>query len=97
MNRVVITGLGIYSCIGKDLEQVKNSLLTGQSGIIYDPVRKEMGFRSALTGFVERPNLKGLLDRRARIMLPEQGEYAYMATLQALTQAGISPAYIQEQ
>jgi 3-oxoacyl-[acyl-carrier-protein] synthase I len=96
MNRVVITGLGIYSCIGKDLEQVKHSLLAGKSGIIYDPVRKEMGFRSALTGFVERPNLKGLLDRRARIMLPEQGEYAYMATLQALSQAGISPAYIQE-
>jgi len=96
MNRVVITGLGIYSCIGKDLEQVKHSLLTGKSGIIYDPVRKEMGFRSALTGYVERPNLKGLLDRRARIMLPEQGEYAYMATLQALNQAGISPAYIQD-
>jgi 3-oxoacyl-[acyl-carrier-protein] synthase-1 len=96
MNRVVITGLGIYSCIGKDLEQVKNSLLLGRSGILFDPVRKEMGFRSALTGFVDRPNLKGLLDRRARIMLPEQGEYAYMATLQALTQAGISMAYIQD-
>ncbi len=95
MNRVVITGLGIYSCIGKDLEEVRNSLLQGKSGIIFDPVRKEMGFRSALTGFVERPNLKGLLDRRARIMLPEQGEYAYMATLQALAQAGISAEYIQ--
>jgi 3-oxoacyl-[acyl-carrier-protein] synthase-1 len=95
MNRVVITGLGIYSCIGKDLEEVKNSLREGKSGIQFDPGRKEMGFRSALTGFVERPNLKGLLDRRARIMLPEQGEYAYMATLQALAQAGISPEYIQ--
>jgi 3-oxoacyl-[acyl-carrier-protein] synthase I len=89
MNRVVITGLGIYSCIGKNLEEVKNSLREGKSGIIFDPVRKQMGFRSALTGFVERPNLKGLLDRRARIMLPEQGEFAYMATLQALAQAGI--------
>jgi 3-oxoacyl-[acyl-carrier-protein] synthase-1 len=95
MNRVVITGLGIYSCIGKDLEEVKNSLLQGKSGIIFDPGRKQMGFRSALTGFVERPNLKGLLDRRARIMLPEQGEFAYMATLQALTQAGIDAEYIQ--
>jgi 3-oxoacyl-[acyl-carrier-protein] synthase-1 len=95
MNRVVITGLGIYSCIGKDLEEVKNSLREGKSGIQFDPGRKEMGFRSALTGFVERPNLKGLLDRRARIMLPEQGEYAYMATLQALAQAAISPEYIQ--
>jgi len=95
MNRVVITGLGIYSCIGKNLEEVKKSLLEGKSGIIYDEGRKQMGFRSALTGFVERPNLKGLLDRRARIMLPEQGEYAYMATLQALAQAGIDAAYIQ--
>jgi 3-oxoacyl-[acyl-carrier-protein] synthase-1 len=94
MNRVVITGLGIYSCIGKDLEEVKNSLLKGKSGIIYDAGRKQMGFRSALTGFVERPNLKGLLDRRARIMLPEQGEFAYMATLQALSQAGIDAEYI---
>ena len=96
MPRVVITGLGIYSCIGKDLDQVKNSLLQGRSGIIFDIGRKQMGFRSALTGFVERPNLKGLLDRRARIMLPEQGEYAYMATLQALAQAGIGAGYIQD-
>jgi 3-oxoacyl-[acyl-carrier-protein] synthase-1 len=95
MNRVVITGLGIYSCIGKNLEEVKTSLLQGKSGIIYDEARKAMGFRSALTGFVERPNLKGLLDRRARIMLPEQGEFAYMATLQALAQAGIDADYIQ--
>jgi 3-oxoacyl-[acyl-carrier-protein] synthase I len=95
MNRVVITGMGIYSCIGKNLEEVKKSLQQGKSGIIFDAGRKEMGFRSALTGFVERPNLKSLLDRRARIMLPEQGEFAYMATLQALSQAGIDPQYIQ--
>lgn len=96
MNRVVITGLGIYSCIGKNLDEVKESLLAGRSGIVLDESRKEMGFRSGLTGFVERPNLKGLLDRRARIMLPEEGEYAYMATLQALEQAGIDSAYIHE-
>src|SRR5580704_6079144 len=94
MNRVVITGLGIYSCIGKDLEEVKNSLLEGKSGIIFDAGRKQMGFRSSLTGFVERPNLKGLLDRRARITLPEQGEYAYMATTEALKNAGIEQDWI---
>jgi 3-oxoacyl-[acyl-carrier-protein] synthase-1 len=91
MNRVVITGLGIYSCIGKNLAEVKESLYHGRSGIIFDPVRKEFGYRSALTGFVERPALKGLLDRRARIMLPEQGEYAYMATLEALKNASLDP------
>ena len=94
MNRVVITGMGIYSCIGKNLDEVRDSLYKGKSGIILDPVRKEYGYRSGLTGFVERPDLKGLLDRRARIMLPEQGEYAYIATLEALKQAGIDADYI---
>jgi len=94
MNRVVITGLGIYSCIGKSLDEVTDSLQKGRSGIILDPVRKEYGYRSGLTGFVERPNLKGMLDRRARIMLPEQGEYAYMATLEAMKTANMEPDYL---
>ena len=84
MNRVVITGMGIYSCIGKNLDEVRDSLYKGKSGIILDPVRKEYGYRSGLTGFVEKPELKGKLDRRARIMLPEQGEYAYLATIEAI-------------
>jgi 3-oxoacyl-[acyl-carrier-protein] synthase I len=96
MNRVVITGMGIYSCLGKNLDEVKDSLYNGRSGIILDPVRKEYGYRSGLTGFVERPELKGLLDRRARIMLPEQGEYAYMATIEALKNAGIDADYIAQ-
>lgn len=94
MNRVVITGLGIYSCIGKNLDEVKQSLYEGKSGIILDPSRKEMGYRSGLTGFVERPVLKGVLDRRARIMLPEQGEYAYVATAEAFQQAGMDMDFI---
>ncbi|SCW82834.1 beta-ketoacyl synthase [Mucilaginibacter sp. NFR10] len=94
MNRVVITGMGIYSCIGKNLDEVKESLYTGRSGIVYDAIRKDFGYRSGLTGAVEKPNLKGTLDRRARIMLPEQGEYAYIATTEALQQAGIDADYI---
>jgi 3-oxoacyl-[acyl-carrier-protein] synthase I len=94
MNRVVITGLGIYSCIGKNLDEVRDSLHKGKSGIILDPLRKDMGYRSGLTGYVERPQLKGVLDRRARIMLPEQGEYAYVSTVEALKQAGISQDYL---
>ena len=96
MNRVVITGLGIYSCIGKNLDEVRDSLYQGKSGIVFDPVRKEFGYRSGLTGFVERPNLKALLDRRARIMLPEQGEYAYVATLEALKNAGIDADFLEK-
>lgn len=96
MNRVVITGLGIYSCIGKNLAEVRDSLYAGKSGIILDPKRKETGYRSGLTGFVERPALKGVLDRRARVMLPEQGEYAYMSTVEALQHAGIDQDYIDK-
>lgn len=88
--------MGIYSCIGKNLEEVRESLYAGKSGIILDPVRKEYGYRSGLTGFVDTPELKGILDRRARIMLPQQGEYAYIATVEALANAGIDADYIAE-
>ncbi len=96
MNRVVISGIGIYSCIGKNLAEVRNSLYEGRSGIVLDAKRKEMGYRSGLTGLVEKPQLKGILDRRARVMLPEQGEYAYLATAEALNQAGIDQQYIDK-
>ncbi|MDR1417104.1 MAG: beta-ketoacyl-[acyl-carrier-protein] synthase family protein [Prevotellaceae bacterium] len=94
--RVVITGMGIYSCIGKSLEEVKKSLYDGKSGIGVDPVRKDCGYRSPLTGIVERPLLKGALDRRLRIGLAEEGEYAYMATLEALRTAGIDMEYLEK-
>ena len=96
MNRVVITGMGIYSTIGKNLEEVRESLYTGKSGIGFEPARKEMGFRSGLTGILERPQLKGLLDRRQRIGMAEQAEYAYISTVEALRQAGIDQDYLDK-
>ncbi len=89
MRRVVITGMGVYSTIGKNLDEVRDSLYHGRSGIILDASRKELGFRSSLTGVIERPNLKGILPRRMRVGLPEQGEYAYLATMEALENARI--------
>ena len=96
MQRVVITGIGAWSCLGKHLDEVKQSLFTGKSGVVFDESRKEMGYRSALTGFVERPQLKGLLDRRQRIGMAEPAEYAYMATIEALKVAGIEQDYLNE-
>ena len=86
--------MGIYSCLGKNLDEVRQSLYEGKSGIGIDPLRSEYGYRSPLTGIVERPQLKGLLDRRARICLAEEGEYAYMATAEALRNAGIDLDYL---
>ena len=72
--------MGIYSCIGKNKEEVLKSLYEGKSGIGVAPERKELGYRSSLCGIIEKPNLKGMLDRRQRMCLPEHGQYAYMAT-----------------
>lgn len=94
--RVVITGMGIYSSIGRNLNEVTDSLLKGRSGIIVDEKRKDYGYRSLLTGFLERPNLKGKLERRLRICLPEQGEYAYLATLEAMQNADINDDYLKQ-
>jgi 3-oxoacyl-[acyl-carrier-protein] synthase-1 len=96
MRRVVITGMGIYSTIGRNLGEVRESLYQGRSGVGFDPARKEMGFRSGLTGIIERPQLKGLLDRRQRVGMAEQAEYAYMSTVEALKQANIDQDYLEK-
>ncbi len=96
MGRVVITGMGIYSCIGKNLEEVKTSLKQGTSGIICDEKRKVLGYRSCLTGMVEEPDLKDKLSRRERVSLGEEGSYAYVATMEALENAKIDQKYLDD-
>jgi 3-oxoacyl-[acyl-carrier-protein] synthase-1 len=82
--------MGIYSCLGKNLEEVKTSLYNGTSGIIFDPARKTMGFRSGLTAKLDIPDLKGILSRNQRVYIPEQGLYAYVATAEALANARLT-------
>lgn len=94
MRRVVITGMGIYSCIGKNLEEVKESLYQGKSGIIYDKNREDFGYRSCLTGWVDEPDLKKLLSRRERISLGQEGAFAYVATIEALKNAKIDQDFL---
>ena len=96
MNRVVITGMGIWSCIGTSLDEVIDALYAGKSGIILDPVRKEAGFRSGLVGNVPKADLKALLPRNTRSYMHEESQYAYLATLQALQQAGIDMDYLEQ-
>lgn len=94
--RVVITGMGIWSCIGTSLDEVKDSLYKGKSGIRFDEERKEFGFRSALTGVVPKPELKELLTRRQRISVGEETEYAYMATIEALKNANMDEQFFHD-
>lgn len=94
MKKVVITGMGIWSCLGTSIEEVKNSLYNGKSGIGIDQDRIDYGFRSGLTGIVQRPVLKGILDRRTRMGLSEEAEYAFMASRDAFQMAGIDDQYL---
>ena len=93
-NRVVITGMGIHSCLGTTLGDVKDALFHGRSGIVFDPIRKEMGFRSALIGNVPMPDLKADLGRKERKNMPEEALYAFASTKQALAHAGINQDFI---
>ena len=92
--RVVVTGMGIWSCLGTNLEEVRQSLYEGRSGIGVDPQRIEYGYQSALTGIVQQPALKGLLHRRMRVGLSEEAEYAYMAARECFGQAGVDDDFL---
>lgn len=96
MRRVVITGMGIYSCIGKNLEEAKTSLYEGKSGIIFDQKRIDFGYRSAFTGMVDQPDLKPFLSRRQRISMGEEATYAYVATKEALENAKIDQSFLDK-
>ena len=97
MRRVVITGMGIWSCLGTSIAEVKDSLYQGKSGIGLEPERLEYGFQSPLTGIVPRPSLKGVIDRHLRRGLSEEAEYAFMASSQALEMAGIGDEILDSQ
>ena len=86
--------MGIWSCLGTTIDEVCKSLYEGKSGIGIDQDRINYGYRSGLTGIVERPQLKGLLDRRMRMGLSEEAEYAFMASRDAFAMAGIDDAYL---
>ncbi len=94
--RVVITGMGIWSCIGTDLATVGESLRAGRPGIGLQPERLTYGYRSALTGIVEEPKItKQMIDRHTRAGMSEEARYAYMSSSQAFAQAGITDDYLR--
>ena len=96
MNRVVITGMGIWSCLGVTLDEVRQSLYEGKSGIIKSQERVDAGFRSPFTANVPRPDLKPFIGRNQRQFMPEEAQYAYMATKDALAAARLDQEYIDQ-
>ena len=94
MRRVVVTGIGVWSCIGRNKEEVTASLRAGRSGIGIDEARTVYGYRSPLTGIVETPDLKPYLNRRLRVGMSQEAMYAYMASREAFEQAKIDDQYL---
>ena len=88
LRRVVVTGLGIVSCIGKDQDTVTQSLKDGKSGIVFSPKYAEMGFRSHVEG---RPNinLEEAIDRKLLRFMGEGAAYNYIAMQQAVADSGL--------
>lgn len=97
MNKVVITGIGIVSCLGNDIKTVGTSLRLGASGIVYDEKREEMGFRSPLTGAVKGFDAGKILSKKQRKTMPDFAVQAYAASMEALTMSGLKPEDIQNE
>ena len=93
--RVVITGIGIWSCIGTDVDSVRQLLYEGRSGIVLRPERLEYGYMSGLTGVVPEPNLtKKDINRHVRAGMSEEAKYDYTASRQAFADAGRDEEYL---
>ena len=88
MKNVVVTGMGIISCIGSGLNEVLSSLKNGKSGIKSNPTYKEMGFRSHVSGSIDI-NLSDLIDRKVLRFMSEASGFAYLAAQEALINAGL--------
>ena len=93
MRNVVITGVGIKSCIGNDYAEVLANLQNGKSGIVFNEKYSEMGFRSCVSGSVNI-DLSEHIDRKLLRFMGESAGYAYLATKDALKMAGIDESHL---
>ncbi|WP_136248676.1 beta-ketoacyl-ACP synthase I [Halomonas borealis] len=96
MRRVVVTGLGIVSCLGNDATQVLDALRTGRSGIRFKDEYAELGFRSQVAGVVDI-DLDALIDRKLRRFMGDAAAYAYVSMAQAVEDAGLTPEQVSHE
>ena len=89
MKNVVVTGMGIVSCIGKDLQEVLKSLKNGKSGITKNTKYEEMAFRSHISGSINI-NLAELIDRKTLRFMSEASGFGYIAAKEAIRNASIN-------
>ncbi|NRP52931.1 MULTISPECIES: beta-ketoacyl-ACP synthase I [unclassified Marinobacterium] len=90
MRRVVVTGMGIVSCLGSDKESVLESLKEGKSGIKFQQEYADLGFRSQVAGSIDDLDLDELIDRKLRRFMGNAAAYSYISMEQAIKDAGLS-------
>jgi len=88
-NRVVVTGMGIVSPIGNNVNEVKDSLINKKSGIVHSPIYEEMGFRSQIHGTVKL-NLEDHIDKKQLRFMGPGAAYSVLAMEQAILDAGLT-------
>jgi 3-oxoacyl-[acyl-carrier-protein] synthase-1 len=96
MRRVVVTGLGIVSCLGNDRQQVLEALREGRSGIRFKEEYAERGFRSQVAGVVDI-DLDALIDRKLRRFMGDAAAYAYVSMAQAIEDSGLAPEMVSNE
>lgn len=88
MRRVVVTGMGIISCIGNDLNTVTESLKQAKPGIRFSDEYAELGLKSQVYGKAD-VDIEGLIDRKVRRFMGDSSAYAYLSMQQAIEDAGL--------
>ncbi|TVM07030.1 MAG: beta-ketoacyl-ACP synthase I [Halomonas sp.] len=96
MRRVVVTGLGIVSCLGNDQQQVLDALKNGRSGISFKEEYAERGMRSHVAGSVDI-DLNELIDRKLLRFMGDAAAYAYVSMAQAIEDAGLSEEQVSNE
>ncbi len=97
MHRVAITGIGIVSCLGNTVEEVGGALRRGESGVVLDPEREALGFRSPLTGRIRNFDPRRFVSRKQIKTMPDFAVQAYSSTIDAIRMSGLSPREIQSE
>lgn len=97
MNKVAITGIGIISTLGNDIEEVSKSLYYGKSGVSVDPERLALGFSSPITGSIKGFNAQDWLNRKQLKTMPDFAVWAYAAAMEAIGLSGLDPGDLKNE
>ena len=89
MRRVVVTGLGIVSCIGNNKDEVLKSLLNTKSGIVFSEEHKKYNFRSQVVGTIKNLNLDEHIDRKQKRFMGGGSAYNFISLIEAIKESGL--------